>query len=509
MSARLTKLASILRGWLRSPAFSPIPLISMIFILITGLSLRIYQLGNDEFWFDEYGVLGVVNTPSLLDALHNTQRHIMAMPVDYIIAWLFARVSTDEGFMRLPAVIWGTLALIPAYFLFKRLSNQAIALTAVLFLALSPFHIQYSQELRFYSPLVFFYLSSTALFVWAIESPEKKRWIIYSLVTIAGIYTHIYVALALANGILWTFADYKKINPRARLYFARSIIFIIFALLIGLLIFGKLNPGSWPIALIDRSILDVIATGLGIYAFYPSSSPLVWGAGILYFAFALIGVFSALRASTRSKTSILFFSVLLQIAAILAADYQKEYFAAPRQFLIFLPFTLFFVAKGIFAMTGWLGNLPDLLSNNPPANQRRRLKPILAALCILTLITLTIPALANYYQGDKGNARQIATALVENWKPTTPVFILPLRNAELVDYYIRKEFGDHPILSHLYGMEWGDFLEIKEPPDKMYLVTLAIAPWLHEMKTTAPPQLLFAPQKISEYSMSVWIVQLK
>jgi hypothetical protein len=65
--------------------------------MATGLLLRLYQIGNDPFWFDELNVLQIVSRPSLLEAIRATAEHVMAMPSHYILVWLVAKISTAEG----------------------------------------------------------------------------------------------------------------------------------------------------------------------------------------------------------------------------------------------------------------------------------------------------------------------------------------------------------------------------------------------------------------------------
>jgi uncharacterized membrane protein len=484
-------------------SYSPIAM-----ILILGLSLRLFQLGTDDFWFDEFGVLSVVRTSSLLKMIHNSSQHVMAMPLDYIVAWIFAHFSMDEAFMRLPAAIWGTLTLIPAFMLAKQLFNRRIALVACLLLALSPFHIQYSQELRFYASLCFFYLTSTWLFLWAIEKTEQKRWIIYSFITIIGILTHVYVALAIINSVGWIIADRDKISPLNRLFFTRSLIIILVSLIIGLISFGGTNPEYYPLASNIAILPRILAQGLGWYPFYSPPILAAWIFGLLCLFFAIIGMMIAILTSIRSKSTVLIFCVLFQIITIIALDILKGYFISPRQFIHYLPIMLFFTASGIDIFLTQLEHLSQVLGK--PAIKASKSFPdqFLTILIVISLVIASLPALINYYQGDKGKAGAIADVLVRSWKPGDSVVVVPYYNAYLIRYYIQKRFGDHPILASVYPANWEDLQHLSDWSGKVYLVAPYPAPEMEEMKMIASRKPLLFPERPHFYSQAIWNLKI-
>lgn len=149
-------------------------IIPLALILLVGFGLRIFQLGHDSLWGDEAGIAVLASFGSVRDVLAGAQAHVMAMPLDYVVAWLAARISLSEFMLRLPAVLWGTLTLSIAYRLFAEVYERKTALIAALLLALSPLHVQYSQELRFYAALVFFYCAATYTLLRALKMPDFR-----------------------------------------------------------------------------------------------------------------------------------------------------------------------------------------------------------------------------------------------------------------------------------------------------------------------------------------------
>jgi 4-amino-4-deoxy-L-arabinose transferase-like glycosyltransferase len=433
----------------------------------------------------------------------------MAMPLDYVVAWVFAHFSLDEAFMRLPAAIWGTLTLIPAYSLANRLFNKRIALLSCLFLALSPFHIQYSQELRFYASLSFFYLTSTWLFLWAIEKTEKKRWIIYTFITIIGIYTHVYVVLALINSIAWIIWDRENITPQSRLYFTRSLIIILTSLVMGLILFGGTNPEYYPFVSNIGILLRILAQGFGWYPFFPPYSLTVWIFGGLCLFFASLGVIISLVTSIQSKSTILFFSIMIQIALIIALDYLKRYFISPRQFIHYLPIMLFFTASGMDAFLKRLSRPSLAWRNNSRTSTKTIPDQFLTGLMVISLLVASLPALINYYQGDKGKAGTIADVLVRSWKPGESVVVVPYYNTYLISYYIQRRFGNHPILSSIYPANWEDLPKLRDWSGKIYLVAPYPPPTIEDEKMVASLTPLFIPERPNFFSQAVWNFQIE
>ncbi len=474
-------------------------------ILVLGLALRLYQLGADNFWFDEFGVLQVVKTPSLISALQNSHKHIMAMPLDYAIAWFFAHFRMDEGFLRIPSALWGTASLVPCFFLFKRLSSLRTALLTTLLLALSPLHIQYSQELRFYASLLFFYLTSCWLFLWALEKPEKKRWALFTAVLVIGIYFHIFVILALVNCASWIYFARPGKQAPVKLYFVRSVIVILFALLLAVLFFGRINPENMPLTLDGEPVLQVISRGLGFAPFYPSYVSMAGLLGFLCLPLATIGILQKFKSDPRGQVSALFLSLSVQIAGIISLALFEKYFLAPRQFLIFHPFVLFFAAQGIILFVDWLQGMekPFYPGRMRSSGKNSQARPLLSFVLVAALLLASVPALANYYRGDKGEVREILQRLDAIWQPGDKIYVVPDYNAYLFSYYANLTLRNSPISTALVAAGWEDLQHLAYNPGRQFL----IAPSLSVESGSYPLDPVFIPPKPSAYSQSVWFIE--
>ncbi|MCX8062209.1 MAG: glycosyltransferase family 39 protein [Anaerolineales bacterium] len=368
--------------------------LSVIATLFVGLFLRLYQIGNDPFWFDEINVLQVVSRPTLWEAIKVTHEHVMAMPLHYALVWLVGKVSTSEGWMRLPEAIWGTLAIAIGYVVARYYLTPNQALLSAWLMATSPLLIMYSQELRFYAGLVFFYLLVTFLGIRAIERNQSWSWLLFCIVGILGLAFHVHVLFSLWIVYAYLGADLKKNKERGALRsLIRSTIVLLIAFLGLLLSFGRLSKEPWNLVS-ESNLIHIISAGIGLAAPFPLHTK-GW---IYYFAvtlFTIVGVLSLkIGRDIEKKRLYLLLAVLAQIAMIVVSNLVGKYFIAPRQFIFLSAFFYLFTAVGtnrfyLAKVSHWVGGTLD---------QSKVIPLLLLAFYILCVI----PAILQYYRLEKG-----------------------------------------------------------------------------------------------------------
>ncbi len=169
----------------RSPGSNPtlpapaVPAWSYFLVpLAIGVFLRLFCLTRQPIWVDESLTLRAasIGLPfRFADVLANPAG---PLPGVWLRAWtqLF---GTGDLALRLWAATAGIAGLILAAFAFRRVLPRA-ALAATWLLALSPFHIWYSQEVRNYALL----LAAAALVLWslvrALERPGPGAWLVHA-----------------------------------------------------------------------------------------------------------------------------------------------------------------------------------------------------------------------------------------------------------------------------------------------------------------------------------------
>ena len=192
--------------------------------IFLGGFLRLFRLGHQSIWGDEALTLQVYtvgrNLPELLANIWHRGFH---PPLYFIIAHYWYLLGTSEFMLRFPSVVFGIAAIPMMYLVARRLFGNTAAGISALFIAISPFHIWYSQEARMYSLQVLLVLASTLFFLRAWETPSPLHheggaggggldYLLYALTTLLALYTQIgTLFLVAAQGVYVLAAGRKQI----------------------------------------------------------------------------------------------------------------------------------------------------------------------------------------------------------------------------------------------------------------------------------------------------------
>jgi uncharacterized membrane protein len=395
-------------------------------ILAIGLSLRLYRIGEKPFWVDELGVAFAAMMPSLGDALKFAHGHVMAMPLDYVIAWLMAQVSSSEGWLRLPEAVWGALSLAAGYLLYRQLLEERVALIATFLLAISPALIEYSQELRFYAPLVFFYTLSTAVGLKGSREGRAVDWLLFTIICLTGVFFHIYAALALIPVSLWTLAE-KDMRSRNFGFFALSTLLILSGTAYAIYMYGAF-PGETSGLFAFESPSQVILGGLGWLPIFPATAS-AWLFGLFSLLFTILGIHHLLSLPHRNHLLLLLISIVMQIGVLLGMAATKNYFASARQFIFLVPLSILLSAVGIDSL---LQKIKKVYAKTSFHTQ------LIYGMTLFSLGCLVVPALQQYYVLEKGATRSILQLLNEKWQPDQIIYITPGYNRDVYAFYANR-----------------------------------------------------------------------
>jgi mannosyltransferase len=154
-------------------AYKPwMPYVWLLLITLLAAALRFYKLGAWSFWIDEiftinHAVRHFGNVGLLLDHIPPARNWV---PVSVILtAQVLNLLGISEWSARLVSVVIGVFTIPILYFPLRKTFGTNVMLIALLLLAISPWHIFWSQNARFYTSLLL--LSTLALFAffYAIE----------------------------------------------------------------------------------------------------------------------------------------------------------------------------------------------------------------------------------------------------------------------------------------------------------------------------------------------------
>ncbi len=161
----------------------------LLVILLLSAFVRLYHLNGQSIWLDEaYAIKFAELKLSQIYFLHDNTPPLY----NAILHWWIQLFGTSEFSVRLPSAILGVLSVFMMYKIGSVLFHVEVGRLSALLMAISVFHIDYSQEARTYSLSVFLALLSMYCFIEAIKKTSNKNVIGYVLSSILLLYSHIY-----------------------------------------------------------------------------------------------------------------------------------------------------------------------------------------------------------------------------------------------------------------------------------------------------------------------------
>lgn len=192
-------------------------------ILLLAFALRVWGLDERNIWWDEGLVAWAARLPAA--AIVDWTARDVHPPLYFLLQrlWWFV-VSDGEFVMRYTSVLVGTLGVAFIYLLGRALGGSLAGLLAALFLALSPFAVSWSQEMRMYIGAS---AAATAA-LWAAlrywQTGRGRYWLGYVLAAAAGLwllYLSVSVLIIANLAFLWVWIG-RRLPLRAVLRWATA-----------------------------------------------------------------------------------------------------------------------------------------------------------------------------------------------------------------------------------------------------------------------------------------------
>jgi uncharacterized membrane protein len=167
--------------------------------MVMAGGLRLLNIERESLWFDEaFSYLSATSPwPQLLfNGIESSHP-----PFYYLLLrlWLDLGLSSDGG-LRLLSVGWNLLLLPLMYWLASRLLGHArYGWWAVILVAVSPFHLLYSHELRMYTQVMTLVVSGVICFWLAWQRDKWYWWLGFALFALLAVYTHLFAWLIWAG----------------------------------------------------------------------------------------------------------------------------------------------------------------------------------------------------------------------------------------------------------------------------------------------------------------------
>jgi hypothetical protein len=158
--------ADRLRRLSAHPAVEPLAVLG---VSLLGLGLRLFRLGTWSFWGDEVFTLRFMDDG-------------FRVPLSTaLIHWLTESLGVSEWSARLGPALIGAATIPLLYYPVRRAFGRPVALVFSLLLAVSTWHLYWSQNVRFYTALLLLYTLALLGFHLALEE-DRPLWMAGSLV---------------------------------------------------------------------------------------------------------------------------------------------------------------------------------------------------------------------------------------------------------------------------------------------------------------------------------------
>lgn len=321
-----------------------------LLLAITGLAalLRFYKLGEWSFWIDEIFTINRVQAHygSLSEAFQNLPPNFFWTPISLLLtSGSLSLFGVSEWSARLVPALIGILSIPLIYIPVKRIFGPGIALISALLLAISPWHLYWSQNARFYTMLMLLFVLALLAFYFAFE--QDKWWLII---------------------VFWVFF-YLSASERLLAIFLIPVVVIYLPLL--LLSRDKIPPGFnrrnlalvfLPIAaVVTVEVISIIVLGESVtegylewFLLHRSDDPLrlaffiASGIGIPLLVLALFGGLRLVYRANRAGT-LLFLGAFIPILMLITLN--PFLFTKDRYVFVTLPSCVILAAttvKGLF-----------------------------------------------------------------------------------------------------------------------------------------------------------------
>ena len=346
--------------------------------LIASLAalLRFHALAAKSFWFDE-GVSAAIARLDWYNFARILWRREANMSSYYFVLHYWLYFGGSEYFVRALSVLFAIASVPVIYLLGRRLFDSRVGLTAAALLAVNAYHVQYSQEARSYSLMVFLCLLSSLYFLKCLTEPSRRNRVAYILSSALAVYAQFFSGLlVLVQWVSLSFLDEEKPAPQMR---AGRNDWRWIGLLVSPVIAFVATTGAGPLRWVQRPGLK----DLWIYGQHLTGNggPLLLFANAAACVTALLPLLREPRARRVSRQSwryrFLVLWLLLPILFTLGLSLVKPLFV-PRYFIFCLPALLLLAGCGV-----------------------ARLRPAwLMAPAVLLLLVLSFRGTLGYYEQD-------------------------------------------------------------------------------------------------------------
>ncbi len=183
-------------------------------LLAVATAIRIPALTR-SFYGDEYYAILLAHQP--VSRILTQQSEDTQPPLYFLLLHFWTKLFPGEAGARSLSLVFGLLSLVFAYLLVRELFGRRVGLASLALLAISPFHLEFSLEVRMYSLALLCATAAAYYTVLLARRPSVFFFTGYVLAAGMGFYAHLYTSLFFAVNTL----AFLILAPRTRDQFVR------------------------------------------------------------------------------------------------------------------------------------------------------------------------------------------------------------------------------------------------------------------------------------------------
>lgn len=320
--------------------------LALAIIVGGGAWLRLTGLNRQSLWFDEVDVIVRAQRP-----FDEVLRTFVAAgengPLYNVLLAFWVRLAgISEIAVRFPSAIAGVVTIPLLYLLARRLAGSRAAIYAAGLLAISPYHLWYSQEAKMYAIVVLLAVISSLCLVEALARNRTSWWVAYVIATSLMFYTHVATVLVFVAQCGYVVLTRRTWHGRERAWLIAVAALTLPYLPIAVWALRVVGGGAatWQP---DVSLWDAIRI-LGVkLAVNRSTADIERNGGLVYALLAAGGVYALWRRRSPERWWLLLAGlVLVPIVGLWAVSLRQSVFS-DRYAIVALPAYLVLVGAAV------------------------------------------------------------------------------------------------------------------------------------------------------------------
>lgn len=218
MISNSTPVSTIERSWRPRSEY-----VWLALIVALALGLRLVHLGTASYWHDEaHNLIKSEHIKAYLLHGELESNHPPAFPV-LVTLWRAIGLGRNEWTMRMLNVVLGLAGIVALYVFGKRLFSARAGLCAAFLLAISPFHITHSQDLKEYMVLPFTCIVMLQCLYNAMEGNRPRQWVLYGVMASVVVYSETFSAFLFVATAIWVLMQMPARRDRLKGWFLANL----------------------------------------------------------------------------------------------------------------------------------------------------------------------------------------------------------------------------------------------------------------------------------------------